>query len=419
MTVKPRRGSMQMRIETIDVDTLLFAYPINARFRYAGGTCTHRVSSVIRVVTDTGEIGIGSVYSHPRLVQTIVTEQLAPMLRGQDPTDVERLWRIMYGLTRWYGRKGVAVSALGGVEMALWDLRGKAAKTPVWRLLGGKNVKSVPAYASALLWEDDVAVLGREAHRHLERGFRRMKMRLGRNWRYDLDALEAVTSACGRDGELMVDGSLRYSVDRAALLARELEARKVVWFEEPFEPEEIDAYVALQLRSRVPLAAGENEFGLQGFRELLRADAVDIVQADACRCGGIGETMAVGRLAAAHDKRLAPHTWSDAIAVMANAHCVAASPNGFTVEVDQTGNPFIDTLLRDPLEISDGRLRISDAPGLGIALDERTIARHRLAADMPLPEGAYSDMVFGPDHLRPAPPYDDEAAATRGDHAAR
>ncbi len=399
-----------MRIASIDVDTLLFEYPAQSRFRYAGGTCTHRVSSLIRVAADNGEVGIGSVYSHPRLVETIVTEQIAPMLRGRDPTAVEDLWRLMYGLTRWYGRKGAAVSAIGGVETALWDLRGKQARTPVWKLLGGENVKAVPAYASALLWDDDVAALGREARVHLDRGFRRMKMRLGRSWDYDVAALEAVTTACGRDGEVMVDGSLRYTVDRAARLVGELEARGAVWFEEPFEPEDIDAFAALQKRSRIPLAAGENEFGLQGFRELLRADAIDIAQADVCRCGGIGEAMAVGKLAAAHGKRLAPHTWSDAVAVMANAHVVAASPNGFTVEIDQTGNPFIAALLRDPLEVRDGMLRLSDAPGLGVALDEEVVARHRWPAGRPLPDGAYSDMIFGPTHLAPAPPYRDGQA---------
>jgi L-alanine-DL-glutamate epimerase-like enolase superfamily enzyme len=130
-------------------------------------------------------------------------------------------------------------------------------------------------------------------------------------------------------------------------------------------------------------------------------DAIDIAQADASRCGGISETLAAGRLAARHGKRLAPHTWSDAVAVVANAQVVAALENTITVEVDQTGNPFIEELLQTPLEIVDGQLVLSDAPGLGIELNRSTVGRYSWPAGQPLPVGAYSDMVFGEVRGRP------------------
>ena len=183
-----------MKIRDIEVVTLRFEYPPGAGFRYAGGYCTARASSLVRVHTDEGISGIGSVYSHPDLVRLIVEGQLAPMVRGEDPLSVEALWESNYRLTRWYGRKGAAMSAIGGVDMALWDIRGKVEGKPVCELLGAKRDR-VPAYASALLWRDDPAELGEEAKGHLDRGFRAMKTRLGRNFAYDRDGLQSLRDA--------------------------------------------------------------------------------------------------------------------------------------------------------------------------------------------------------------------------------
>src|SRR5262249_25341711 len=151
---------------------------------------TSRVTSVVLVHTDGPHTGLGAAYSHPDLVKLIVERHLGPHLIGRDEADVEELWELMYGLTRWYGRKGVAVSALGGVDIALWDLRGKAAGKPVFALLGAER-DWAPAYASGLFWTDDVRDLQDEAARHVARGFRRVKMRLGRSMDYDLAAVDA------------------------------------------------------------------------------------------------------------------------------------------------------------------------------------------------------------------------------------
>lgn len=382
-----------MKIEDIVATTLLFEYDESARFQYAGGVCTHRVTSLVQVFTDTGEVGVGSVYSHPDIVRLVIEGHLRPHLLGRDPTKTDALWQAMEQLTRWYGRKGAALSALGALDIAFWDLRGKAAGKPIRNLLGAEK-SVIPAYASALLWQDDMRVFGAEAARHRDNGFRRMKMRLGRGADYDLTAVDTALSAIGSDGEVMVDGSMRYSFEDAVALAGELENRNVLWFEEPFLPDDIDAFVDLKTRTSTSLAAGENEFGYHGFRELIRADAVDIVQPDAVRCGGITEAFKIGQLAAAHGKRVAPHSWNDAIAVVANAQFAMALENALTVEIDQTGNPFVDNLLGEPLAVKDGLLQLSDAPGLGIELDPKIIERYRHEAGKPLPPGSYSDMEF-------------------------
>jgi len=390
-----------MKIDRLETIHLCFEY--DEGFTYAGGTCSGRVTTLVLVHTDTGAVGVGSGYSHPGLMELILAHQLAPFLTGEDPTQVEALWDKMYRITRWYGRKGAAMTALGALDTALWDLRGQAAGEPVWRLLGGQQT-SCPAYASALLW-NDVDQLAAEAAGHIERGFRRVKMRLGRSTEYDVAAVQAVRRAIGAENDMLVDGSMRYNDQTAREMARQLEANGAFWFEEPFEPENLDAFASLRGDVQVPLAAGENEFGLQGFRELIRSQAVDIVQPDASRCGGISEVKRVADAAHAAGLRVATHSWSDAVAIVANAHVISAVPNGITVEVDQTGNPLVEQLLDEPLQIANGQIALSDAPGLGITVNRELIDAYRLADPLSLPDGSYSDMVFGPDFFQPAGPY--------------
>ncbi len=391
-----------MKLDHIECINLLFDYPRRHGFESSGGITTSRVTSLILVHTDRGEIGIGSVYSHPGMVQLVV-QQLSALLRGHDVSDVEAVWEKMYGWTRWFGRKGAAMSALGGIDVALWDLRGKALRKPVWKLLGGLEA-SCPAYASALLW-NSFDGLAAEAVGHLERGFRRMKMRLGKDEEYDTGAVQAVRRAIGPEHDLMCDASMRYHLTLARRIGRTLADNRAFWFEEPFQPEDLDSFAALRSTVRVPVAAGENEFGTQGFRELIERRAVDILQADASRCGGITEVRRVADMVAKAGLKLAPHSWSDAVAIVANAQVVASTPEALTVEVDQTGNPFVDDLLLEPLKIKEGRLQLSHAPGLGIELNPQTVARLRMADSLSVPDGRYSDMVFGQLETLPAGPY--------------
>ena len=393
-----------MKIRDIEVITLRFEYPPGGGFRAAGGYCTGRVSSLIRVRTDEGISGIGSVYSHPDLVRIVVEGQLAPMLVGEDPLAVEALWERNYKLTRWYGRKGAAMSALGGVDIALWDIRGKVEGKPVSELLGAKRDR-VPAYASALLWRDNPVELGEEARGHLARGFRAMKTRLARNFAYDRDGLQSLRDAIGAENRLMVDGNARYTVAQAERMAPLYNEAGIFWLEEPFAPEDFESYRALRPKLRVPLAAGENEFGMQGFRELMDRNVVDIVQPDCCRAGGITECVRIGGQAAEQGRFVATHTWSDAVALTANLHLLASLDTDVILEIDQTGNALIDDLLSEGLSLEDGEVPVPRRPGLGIELNEDTVERYRHPADEAFPDGNYADMVFGPEYRTPPEPY--------------
>jgi L-alanine-DL-glutamate epimerase-like enolase superfamily enzyme len=386
-----------MHISSIEVVNLSFDYPAGNGFRCAGENVTGRLTSLILVTTSTGLRGIGSAYSHPDLVRLIAENHLAPMLIGEDPREIDRLWQRMYNLTRWYGRKGVAISTLGAIDIALWDIRGQAAELPIYKLLGA-SIGSVPAYASGLGWRDTTSELSDDARLYRSRGFRNVKMRLGRGKTYDEQAFDAVASAIMPDGAVIVDGSHQYDLNTSIIIAEYIQARGALFFEEPFLPEDIDSYISLRKKKIIPIAAGENEFGFQGFGELLRAGAVDIVQPDASRTGGISECLRIGKLAQELGAEVATHSWSDAVAVTANAHVVAALPNGMTVEVDATGNPFIESLLTEPLTVTGGVLDLGDRPGLGIDLDLDVVAELRLTTPV-VPNGHYSDMAFGREHL--------------------
>lgn len=392
-----------MKIDSFEIHHLRFEYPQGKGFRYSAGVCTARVTTVVKVLTDTGHVGIGSCYTHPGIAEIVIKNQMEPLLRGRDPREVEELWDAMYDITRWYGRKGGAVSALGALDVAFWDLKGKAEGKPVWKLLGGlKN--TCPAYASALLWQEPAA-MAQEAERHANNGFRRMKMRMGQGEERDLACAQAVREAIGGDIDFMCDAGMRLSVEGAQRIAKVLSDLNVFWFEEPFMPEDLESYSALNGTIEVPIAAGENEFGIQGFRELVRNNCVNILQPDTSRCGGISETHNVAQLAAGNKLGIATHTWSDAVAVVSNAHVVASCPTGITVEVDQTGNPFIEHLLQGGLRLKDGLLELGDEPGLGIDLNSEVLAQYRLNDPFRVPDGRYSDMVFGQEFLTPAGAY--------------
>jgi D-galactarolactone cycloisomerase len=406
-----RRGAAE--IAEVRVVNLRYEYP-DGGIRCAEGLANARLTSLVTVTLGNGLVGVGSAYSHPDLVRIIVEEHLAPLLLGDDPNEVERLWSFMYTLTRWYGRKGAAVSALGAVDIALWDLRGKLADRRVFELLGGHRGQ-VDAYASGLLWQEDIAMVATEAAQHRAAGFKNMKMRAGRDQTYDEAAVRAICAAIEPGGRLAVDGTHNYTPERAARFGALLARHNALWFEEPFPPEDIDAYVELRKRTDVPLAAGENEFGVQGFRELIRAGAIDIAQPDASRAGGITECRRIAQLAEDASVPIATHTWSDAVAVLANAHLVAAIPNGLMVEIDTTGNPFLEELPRQPIAITNGRLTLPDAPGLGIELDEDFVAAHRVPVGEHVRDGNYADLVFGKAFLESTMPERARANAPRAE----
>lgn len=397
-------GGKALKIISLQVYTLRFLYKPENRFRYANGECTGRLTSIVRVRTDDGIEGIGSAYSHPVLIRSIIEDHLGPFLIGKNAIDIQESWTQNQRLTQWYGRKGAALSAIGAIDIALWDIVGKTKGVAVSNLLGAVTDR-VPVYASGLLWRDRPTGLREEAQRHIDRGFQAVKMRVGKSFAYDVEAIRQVRDVIGPNRRLIVDGNARFSLKSAKEIVPILEDSDIFWFEEPFPPDDLAPFAELKRNTKVQLAAGENEFGLRGFKSLVANEAVDILQPDCSRAGGISECTRIAKLASENGLKIAPHTWSDAIALVANLHFVASCKNGLMVEMDQTGNPFIEDLLTERLTLDGGFLRVPNGPGLGIEIDDDVLHRYAIDPHASIPEGNYSDMVFGTKHYSDAPPY--------------
>lgn len=387
------------RVEHVEVIHLMAPIPADRTFSTPGGPVDARLTTLVRLTTDDGLVGIGSAYAEPAMVEAAVAH-LAPWVLGSEVSSPSRVWNRLVGVGWWFNRGGPATTAIGGIDQAMWDLAGQAAGQPVWRMLGGSR-SAVPAYASGMLYSSPEQVAA-DAAACIERGFTRVKLRIGWTRAYDEAVLHAVRDAIGPDHDLMADGTHRYTLDQAVATLPLLAEVGAFWFEEPLEVADLDGFVELRRAARehgVPIATGENETSYHGFRELVRAGAVDIAQCDAARCGGITEVARIGALAADHGVQVAPHSWCDPVAIVANAHAVAALGNGLTVEVDQTHNRFIADLLVDRLTVAGGMLELGERPGLGITLDDAVVDELRISADA-IPDGNYCDLVYGRGQLR-------------------
>jgi L-alanine-DL-glutamate epimerase-like enolase superfamily enzyme len=346
---------------------------------------------VVRIHTDEGITGIGEVDSSPELVQALVQApsshavavSLRDVLIGEDPMDVERLWQKMYRGLIYFGRRGIAIHAISGLDIALWDIKGKALGKPVFELLGTAHRDRVRAYASMLMPDttDEVteAILALK-----EQNFTAVKLGwgpLGKDSKQDVALAAAAKEAAGDGVEIMIDSGLGYVADakRAIEVAREYEQIGIYWLEEPFEPDEYEAYAELADAVDIRVTAGEQDSTWWGFRELIDRAHVDLVQPDVTRCGGITETLRIAELAYSQGKETVPHAWKSGIIKAASLHCNAVMPDGIWQEYCVADTPIAKTLTvqRLPIE-ADGCVAVPTTPGLGVDLDEDVLESLRV-----------------------------------------
>ena len=338
---------------------------------------------IVRVHTDAGITGIGEVDSSPELVAAVVRARgshavasgLRDLLVGEDPLDVERLWDRMYRGTIYFGRRGIAIHAISGVDIALWDLKGKALGLPVSALLGTPLRDRVRAYASRLM-PDTTADVAAAVSAVRGAGFTAVKLGwgpLGADPDHDIALAEAAVSAGGPGFAVMIDAGLGYVADAptAIRVARAYEALGIGWLEEPFEPDEYEAYAELADSVDLPIAAGEQDATRWGFRELIDRGHVDLVQPDVTRAGGITETLRIAALAHARGVATVPHAWKSGIIKAASLHVNAVLPDGTFQEYCVADTPINTRLTVQRLPIGpDGCVAVPTAPGLGVDLDE-------------------------------------------------
>ncbi|MFM9938147.1 MAG: mandelate racemase/muconate lactonizing enzyme family protein [Hyphomicrobiaceae bacterium] len=349
------------------------------------GTC------LIEIETADGIVGWGECYGPSAVAKAFIDTQLAPQVISRDPFDVEVIWEHLYNRIKDYGMKGMAIAAISGIDIALWDIMGKSLAKPVHKLIGGAFRSEVEAYATGLYFTDMdnlVKEAVEEAEGYARAGFKDIKMKIGLgNQARDVERIAAVRKALGPDIALMVDANHCFTVPAAIRLGRKLEDLDIFWFEEPISPEDIDGYVEVSRALDMAVAGGENEFTRWGFREAIARKAMDIVQPDVCAAGGISECKRIAALASAHGVECVPHAWGSVVGLAATVHFLASLPAQppclipapLYLELEQEQNPFRDHLAKEPIEQKRGVVKVPTGPGLGIEIDRAIIERHRFA----------------------------------------
>ena len=332
---------------------------------------------VVEVFTDTGLVGIGNAALSPRLTKPAIDVYLKPLLVGRDPFDIEFIWQHMYRSTMAWGRKGVGMAAISAVDIALWDLLGKATNQPVFRLLGGRTKQRIPVYASRL-YSQPLDQLAAEAAKYRDAGYRAFKLRFGwgpvdgaAGMERNVELVRTVRDVVGWECDIMADAYMGWNLDYARRMLPLLEPFRLRWLEEPVIPDDIQGYVALREFGRIPIAGGEHEFTLYGFRELLAAKAVDYIQFDTNRVGGISQARKIAALAEAHSVPVVPHAGQ-----MHNYHIVMASYNSpmaefFPIVDVEVGNELFWYIFDGEPQPVDGYIDLrDDVPGLGLTIRE-------------------------------------------------
>ena len=353
-------------------------------------------AAILRIETDDGIVGwgegknaAGSAGTYGALVH-MLNHEVAPLLIGRDPRDISTIWEMQYNGSRagtaaaaghampQIARRGVSVAAISAVDIALWDIFGKSLGQPVWRLLGGRKLEAMPAYASGG-WAD-AENIGEQLKSYIDQGgFKGVKMRVGAmDGPPNVSAarVRAAREALGPDVDLMVDAHGTYTVAGAKRFMQLVSDCNLAWFEEPVIADDKSGMAEVRAAGSIPIATGESEATRYAFRDLAVLKSADIFQPDPAFCGGISEAMRIGTIASAFNLRFAPHLWAGAPCFFAGLHICAASPASFVVEYSLGANPMIHDLVEETIEVKDGMIAIPDRPGLGFTISERFLEAH-------------------------------------------
>lgn len=349
------------------------------------GTFTFHGWLIVEIFTDAGLVGIGNAALAPLVTKQMIDQYLAPLLIGQDPWDSEFLWQHMYRKTMAFGRKGVALVAISALDIAIWDLMGKSAKQPVFRLLGGRTKAKIPVYASRL-YSIPLEELAREAFAYKAQGYKAMKLRFGwgpidgaAGMARNVELIRTVRETVGDEIDIMADAYMGWSLDYAKRMMRLIEPFNLRWLEEAIIPDDINGYHELRRFGTTPIAAGEHEFTSYGFRQMIEAKALDYFQFDTNRVGGITAARKIQALAEAYSIPVVPHAGQ-----MHNYHVVMASLNSPIAEyfpmVDvEVGNELFWYIFKGEPQAVDGHIDLDDnLPGLGLEIDEAALSRFKV-----------------------------------------
>jgi D-galactarolactone cycloisomerase len=368
------------------VRTHILSAALSQPFAYSRAWYDTRMAVVVEIETDNGLVGWGECYGPARITAAVV-ESVATLLIGEDPLRIDHLWRKVYSTLRDHGQKGVVIEGLSGIDIALWDIKGKHFGVPVHRLLGGGIRDTVQAYATGLYRRksgDPLRYLPEEAAGYVAEGFKAVKLKVGFGVEEDAAVTAAVREAIGPDVALMVDANHAFDATAAIRLGRIIERHDIGWFEEPVPPEDLAGYREVRSALSIPVAGGECEFTRFGFRDVLATRAMDIIQPDTCAAGGLSECKKIADMAEVFGIRYNPHVWGTGIAIAASLQLLAVLPSHTPLslapldpmlEFDRTEHPIRQAVLTRPIEHVGGMVAVPDGPGLGIEIDREALAR--------------------------------------------
>lgn len=343
---------------------------------------------IVRVHTDAGLVGVGEVDSSSLVAKAIIEAPvshqicrgLAECVLSQDPFEIERLLHRMYEGTLYFGRHGAVIQAISGVEIALWDIAGKATQRPVYQLLGGAFRKRLRAYAS-ILFGDTPEETERTGRKLVQQGFRAVKFGwgpLGQSEEGDLAQVRAARQGVGPGVELMVDAGLCWDTATALRRARQFEPFGLTWLEEPLHPDNVQGYARLTAQSPIRIAAGEEVCDVYEMRQLMDVGGIDVVQVDVTRVGGLTRSKRMGWDAAERHRLCVNHSYKTGVNIAASLHFMAALPNSRYFEYCVEPGPLRQTLTVQHFPVVDGDVAVPEAPGLGVELNEATVEQYRI-----------------------------------------
>ncbi|MFF7738864.1 enolase C-terminal domain-like protein [Streptomyces sp. NPDC007984] len=339
-------------------------------------------ATLVKVHAEDGSVGIGECYGlpSPQVTATVVSTVLAPLLIGQDATASTAVWqRLYHGQAAGGHNRGFYLEALAGVDLALWDLRGKITGLPVHRLLGGPIRERVDCYASPVALHADPADSARQALGFVDNGFRALKVKIGRGARTDRAHLTAVRQAVGDDIEILTDVNCAYDLDEATQVGSVLHDLGISWFEEPLQVDDLANLAELRRRTGLTIVNGETHFTRFDLRDSLLHRAIDVFMPNVARCGGITEASRLSALASAFHVDIAPHGVGSGVSLCAALQLCAAVPNLRTYEYNRLPNPIRERILTNPPEFRDGALTVPTGPGLGAEIDDAVVDRYTVA----------------------------------------
>jgi len=373
-----------------ELRTHVLEAPLEQPFSWSVDRTTVRASCIVEIVTDTGLVGWGECFG-PARVNAAMVNAFRKHLIDADALATDVIWQNLYNRFRDQGQKGIAVTALSGVDIALWDIKGKAFGVPVHRLMGGPMRSRVQAYATGTYRLDEgdpLDYIVREVRERIAEGFDAVKLKIGVDFEEDIALIKALRKEIGPERQLMLDANHAYDALDAIALGRRVADQNIGWFEEPVVPEDLASYREVKAAQPIPVAGGECDYTRWGFINIFTSRAMDIVQPDTCAAGGLSECKKIADMASAFGIRYIPHVWGTGIGMAAALQLLASIPHTPArlrpreplLEFDRSEHPFRKAVLVEPIEQHGGFVDVPTGPGLGIEVDCDAIRRFTVEA---------------------------------------